>query len=116
MVEYQDMVKTLAKSGEAILKNLTPEKAHIWHMVTGIVGEAGELIDAVKKHVVYGQELDINNVIEEKGDIEFYMEGLRQALNITRDETLEANKKKLAKRYENFKYSDEQAKNRADKA
>lgn len=114
-INYSEMVKALAKDGQEIIDSLTPEKAHIWHMGTGVVGEAGELIDAVKKQVIYNKEADIVNVIEEIGDIEFYLEGLRQAYGITREQTILHNKAKLAIRYEGGQYSDKAATMRADK-
>ena len=46
------------------------------------------------------QAIDRENVIEELGDLEFYMEGVRQNLGITREETLNHNIQKLSKRYE----------------
>lgn len=109
------MVELLVKPGELIKEQLTPDDAHILHMAVGISGEAGELLDAVKKKTIYQKPLDRNNVVEELGDLEFYMEGLRQSLGITRQETLRGNIKKLGKRYENFKYSDKAAHERADK-
>lgn len=112
---YADMVKALAKPGQDIVRALLPRQAHLLHMVIGISGEAGELLDAVKKSAIYRKPLDRENVVEELGDLEFYMEGLRQGLGITREETLEANIKKLGKRYEGFKYSDKAAQLRADK-
>jgi len=114
-VDFTDMVATLAKPGADILASLTPEKCHMWHMASCVPGEAGELFDAVKKHCIYGKELDRENVVEELGDLEFYMEGLRQGLGITRKETLESNIAKLGKRYAGFKYSDAAAQKRADK-
>lgn len=114
-IDYADMVKSLAKAGDKILETLTPERMHLLHMAIGISGEAGELIDAVKKSAIYNKPIDRLNVIEELGDLEFYMEGLRQGLNINRDETLESNIKKLGTRYENLKYTDQAAQNRADK-
>lgn len=77
---------------------------------------ASQLLDAVKKAVIYQKPLDIVNVIEELGDLEFYMEGLRQELRITREETLQATIDKLAVRYKGLKYSDTSAQERADKA
>lgn len=38
-------------------------------MATGVSGEAGELLDAVKKSVVYKKPLDRENVVEELGDL-----------------------------------------------
>jgi NTP pyrophosphatase (non-canonical NTP hydrolase) len=115
-VNYSDMVKTLAKPGEKIAAELTATDAHNIHMVIGICGEAGELLDAVKKGAIYRKPLDLENLVEELGDIEFYMEGLRQGLGITREETLTANIAKLSVRYNGLKYSDTAAQERADKA
>lgn len=112
---HRDMVRVLAKPGEEILKALTPEAVGMWHMATGISGEAGELIDAIKKYVAYNKDLDRNNVIEELGDLEFYMEGLRQLINVSRAEVLEKNFSKLNVRYQGMKYSDTAAQARADK-
>lgn len=118
-LEFALMVKGLAKPGPDILESLTPEKAHLLHMAMGIAGEAGELLDAVKKHVIYDKPLDIENVVEEKGDIEFYMQGMRSALGITREQTIQANIAKLLTgsnaRYKLGLYTDKAAQERADK-
>ena len=117
--KHQAMVTALVKPGQDILDTLTPKKIDLLHMAVGVVGEAGELIDAVKKHVVYNKELDRENVVEELGDLEFYLEGVRQNLDITREETLEHNMDKLLTsekaRYKLGKYTDKQAQNRSDK-
>ena len=112
---HPELVSNLAKSGADIIATMTPALAHDLHMAVGISGEAGELLDAVKKSVIYNKPLDRENVIEELGDLEFYMEGLRQGLSITREETLQANITKLGKRYNSGRYSDSQAHQRADK-
>lgn len=113
---HPQLVAALAKPGADVLAGLTPETAHLLHMAVGVSGEAGELLDAVKKASIYVKDLDINNVIEELGDLEFYMEGLRAALGITREECLAANIDKLSKRYHQGSYSNAQAQQRADKA
>ena len=115
-INHSEMVAALAKPGEKILADMFPIDAHLNHMVMGISGEAGELLDAVKKKTIYRKELDRANVVEELGDIEFYLEGLRQSLGISRDECIAANIAKLGKRYENFLYSYAQAQARADKS
>jgi NTP pyrophosphatase (non-canonical NTP hydrolase) len=86
------------------------------HMAIGISGEAGELLDAIKKQVIYRKPLDRENVLEELGDLEFYMEGIRQGLGITREQCLAANIAKLGKRYEGMRYTDTAAQERADKS
>jgi len=113
--DHADMVSKLAKRGEDILSTLTPEKAHLLHMIMGMSGEVGELLDAIKKHVAYDKPLDVENVIEELGDIEFYTEGLRQGLGISRDQVIKHNIEKLSKRYGTGSFSNEQANKRADK-
>lgn len=115
VINFEDMVAVLAKDGAAIIATLTPEKMHSLHMAVGIVGEAGELLDAVKKQVIYNKEIDLVNVIEELGDLEFYMEGLRAKLGITRQQTIDANIVKLGERYKGFTYTDTAAQVRADK-
>jgi NTP pyrophosphatase (non-canonical NTP hydrolase) len=116
---FKTMVANITKSGAQIKEEITPEQAHMWHMATGISGEAGELLDAVKKHVIYQKELDRVNVIEELGDLEFYMEAFRGIIGVTRDEVLEVNLHKLVEgpnaRYSNSEYSDKKAQDRADK-
>lgn len=113
-IVHSDMVAALAKPGADIVASLTPEKAHLLHMAVGIAGEAGELLDAIKKAVVYNKPLDLENVVEELGDLEFYMEGLRQGVNVTREQTIDANIAKLGVRYAGG-YSDAAAQARADK-
>lgn len=114
-IKHNEMVTALVKSGQVIKDELTPDDAHLMHMAIGVSGEAGELLDAVKKAVIYRLHLDLENVIEELGDLEFYMEGVRQAVGVTREQCLEANIEKLKKRYEGLQYSDKAAQDRADK-
>lgn len=114
--DHSKLVSDLAKPGADIVASMTPEMAHLWHMATLISGEAGELLDAVKKAAIYGRTLDLGNVTEELGDIEFGLRGLRDALGLTREEVLGGNISKLSKRYPSGKYTNEHAKQRLDKA
>lgn len=114
LIDYDEMVMDLAKPGDQILAQLDGPKMHLLHMAVGVSGEAGELLDAVKKATIYNKELDRKNVVEELGDLEFYMQGLRMSLGITRGETLQVNVEKLGKRYGKV-YSDRAAQARADK-
>jgi NTP pyrophosphatase (non-canonical NTP hydrolase) len=113
-MQHSQLVANLCKSGQTIISELTPDKAHTLHMVIGISGESGELLDAIKKQVIYNKPLDRANVIEELGDLEFYMEGLRQGLGITREETITHNIAKLSCRYGD-RYSNAAAHERKDK-
>lgn len=94
---------------------ITPDQAELLHAAIGIAGEAGELLDTVRKHVFDGQPLDRDNVIEELGDIEFYMMAAMMNIGVLRPHLQELNMAKLSKRYESG-YSDKAAQERADKA
>lgn len=107
--EYRDFVASRMKSMDTPRDNLI-------HMTLGIAGEAGELVDAIKKHWAYGKPLDTDNVVEELGDLLFYIQGVLNV--VTASETLEdlmvTNMHKLSKRYPTG-YSDKAAIERADK-
>lgn len=113
--EHARIVRKLRKPGCKVIRGLNGRSADAVHMALGIAGETGELIDAVKKWAIYGKPLDIANVVEELGDLEFYLEGLRQCIGLTRNDTLRENVLKLSKRYSAGHYSDRQAQQRADK-
>lgn len=113
--KYDEMTAALSKNGSAIIRDLDPEKADLLHMAIGVSGEAGELLDAVKKSAIYGKSLDHKNMVEELGDLEFYMSRIRQIIGVTRDEVLERNFDKLSKRYSDGTYTNSQAQKRMDK-
>lgn len=113
--QHHELVKKLCKPGANILDKMNPHTMHLLHMSSKLCSEAGELMDAIGKMCYYGKELDIENVKEELGDIEFYLRGLRDSLLIGRDETLQHNIDKLNKRYSSG-YSDKAAHERADKS
>lgn len=67
--------------------------------VMGLCGEAGEAIDIVKKHLAQGHELDREHLIDELGDIAWYLAETATVLDVSLDEVLERNIAKLKKRY-----------------
>jgi NTP pyrophosphatase (non-canonical NTP hydrolase) len=113
--DHLTMVAALFKPGKRILDTLTPLRCEALHAAVGVSGEAGELLDAVKKWIFYNKDVDRNNVVEELGDLEFYMEAIRSKMGISREETLKHNMEKLAERYKKYQYSDQAAVDRADK-
>lgn len=116
----------------------------VHHMIMGILGELGELLDTTKKAIIYRKEWDNENIIEEFGDIIFYTTGMSSFINsypgyyknvvkefndfimslsilmntfgIDPNLAKQKNKEKLEKRYPNFEYADTKAKERLDKA
>lgn len=107
-IMYSDFVASL-------IKKFPDYRLELCHAAMGVSGEAGELSDAIKRNAIYGKPADVDNIVEELGDLEFYMQDIRAKYGITRQQTLQANISKLEKRYIDLSYSDEAAIARADK-
>ena len=67
----------------------------------GLNGEAGEVIDLVKKWLAQGHELDREHIAEELGDTLYYLAITALAIGKKLDDIMEANIKKLKHRYPN---------------
>ncbi len=68
----------------------------------GLTGEAGEVADLVKKHVGQGHPYDAamrDRLIDEAGDIAWYLARLCEALMVPLEDVLARNIEKLAARY-----------------
>ena len=96
------------------MRNDLPYELICSNMCMGLAGETGETVDIFKKHIYQGKDLDINDVIEEIGDILWYIANLCNVNKITMKECMESNVEKLRKRYPNG-FSIKDALERADK-
>lgn len=92
LIEYQE------KSMRTLNKDLSREQL-LSNMAMGITGEAGEVVDILKKHLYQGHELDIPHIIEELGDVMFYIVNLCNLLDIDLEKTIANNYYKLLERY-----------------
>ena len=81
------------------------------HAGIGLSTEAGEFLDALKKHIFYGKELDKVNLAEEMGDMFWYMAIVADELGFEFEEVMEKNISKLKARY-GEKFTEEKAENR----
>ena len=99
--KYKEMVlKTESKDFEAISSRLKDKRAlRLLHGSCGIATEAGELLDAMKKHIFYGKEIDTVNIVEEIGDLMWYSAILLDELGVEFEEVMEKNINKLKARY-----------------
>lgn len=95
------------------------------HAAVGCSGEAGELLDLVKKVALYGKKWDsasekhaslMLHVLEELADHRFYYQKFLNLLSITDEDVMNFSMVKLMVRYASGRYSDAQALARADKA
>ena len=111
--KYVSFVKSIEKPSDTI--SLDPLHKRQIHAAMGMAGETGETVDIIKKHVIYGKELDITKVVEECGDVLYYMAVLLDSVGSNIPEAMQKNYEKLSARYYKGTYSNEQAIKRADK-
>lgn len=81
------------------------------HAALGMITEAAELADAMKKAIFYGRPLDKGNILEELGDQCWYISQALNELGASWEDIFEANIRKLQKRYPN-KFTCEDANHR----
>ena len=107
MQEYQSWVRSVAwyqHAGENNIPELT-------YLTLGLAGEAGESADVVKKTVRthgFPTDQDLNAVLEdagrrdklidELGDVMWYMAGILGVLNLSFEDVIELNRQKLIAR------------------
>ena len=86
--EYQKLAMTTlnpALEGKDVLIN----------GVMGLCGEAGEVIEIIKKFTWHGRKLDRENMIKEMGDVLWYLAELCGSIDTDLDEVMEKNIEKL---------------------
>lgn len=99
---YQELIKKTLSSLD------TPLSDQI-HMVLGIVTEAGELADIYKKTLAYGKPFDEVAVVEELGDLFWYILNLVSLLKLDLGKILDLNIEKLKSRYPDWQFDPERA-------
>jgi len=67
----------------------------------GVAGEAGEVADLIKKVLHHSKPLDKDKIIKEMGDVYWYLEYLGATLDVSTEDVLAANVKKLKERHPN---------------
>lgn len=101
------------------VRNLMADKgsfeANTVHAALGIAGEAGEVVDIIKKHFAYGKEVDMKKLTEEIGDLMFYIQALCNFIGVPPEVIVKQNMAKLSARYHTGTFTAEQAIARADK-
>lgn len=69
------------------------------HGAMGLVTEAGEFLDTLKKNIYYKRPIDRINLAEEIGDIFWYLALLCDELGVSFEDVMDTNIKKLKTRY-----------------
>lgn len=71
----------------------------LMHAMVGMCTESGEIQDQLKKHIFYGKPLDKTNLVEELGDLMWYVGIMSDELGVPLSEVMEKNIAKLKARY-----------------
>lgn len=88
MSTYRDEVRRTAGS-----------KANVTMGLLGLVGEAGELADEMKKVLFHNKPFNRETILKELGDVRWYLEYLADAWGFSMDEIEFHNMAKLRERY-----------------
>lgn len=73
--------------------------AKVHNGAMGLCGETGEVMDHLKKYTYQGHAFDPNKLIDEAGDVLWYLAELAAGLGVTLDEVAQHNVDKLRRRY-----------------
>ena len=96
--EYQRQAARTLISNEAVPAYSGKELRLVWN-ATGLSGEAGEVIDLIKKAVFHEHGLDEGKLIKELGDVLWYVAALCSVLGVSLSDVMAANIDKLRARY-----------------
>lgn len=88
------------------------QRDNVIHAALGAGGETGEIEDHVKKVAFNGRLLDRDHLIEEVGDVMWYLNLLVASLCTTWDHVLSVNIAKLETRYKGGKFDADRSLNR----
>ena len=96
----QDAIKTESRDFESMNNRLGDDgMKRLLHAGIGLSTESGEFLDALKKHIFYGKDLDRVNLAEEIGDLFWYLAIASDELNIDFESVMARNIEKLKARY-----------------
>jgi NTP pyrophosphatase (non-canonical NTP hydrolase) len=108
----ENVLKTESPVDDAMIKRISnPKTIRALHGIFGLVTEAAEALDNLKRHIYYGKELDLVNIGEECGDTCWYLGLLSDVTGIPIEEIKRKNIEKLKARF-GEKFSEEKALNR----
>lgn len=93
--DYQNLALQTAQD----IPDFTDQTAALVYGALGLAGEAGEVVELIKKSTAHGHPLDLAKVLLELGDTLWYITYLTELLGYTLDDVLTANILKLRERY-----------------
>lgn len=75
------------------------EEADLVNGAIGLCGESGEVADLLKKHFFHGEELDLDKLKKELGDVCWYIAMICSAAGLKLEDVMKGNIEKLKCRY-----------------
>ena len=90
--EYQVLAQRTSR------KDISPDD-HLFNGILGLAGETGECADLVKKHYFQDGREVYRDLIDELGDVLWYVVEAVSALDLTLEEVAQHNMDKLKRRY-----------------
>lgn len=91
--EYEEAARRTMNRG-----NCTPREV-LAALALGVTGEAGEVADHIKKHLIQGHQLDRVKVLKELGDVAWYIAMLASEIGYDFESVVKLNVEKLKERY-----------------
>ena len=89
--EYQKAANRTLYGNEQVLTNCA----------LGLAGESGQLIDLIQDYTFKGKDLDKEKMIDELGDVLWYLSQIAQWADVDFEDVAKANIENLNKRYPN---------------
>lgn len=80
-------------------------------LAIGLCGESGEVAELLKKYIGHGHDLCVDDVLNELGDVLWYVASLAEAMDSSLESVASMNITKLMKRYPHG-FSEEASRNR----
>lgn len=90
--EYQQKAQRTSR------KDISPDD-HLFNAMLGLAGETGECCDLLKKCFYQDGRYIVDSMLDELGDVLWYVAEAASAMNKSLDEVAEHNIQKLMKRY-----------------
>ena len=106
-------IEDYQEKAERTVDGTLSAKENICNLVFGLNGETGEVTELIKKSLFHGHKLKMEKLIEELGDVMWYLTNLASIFEIPMSEILYENIKKLEERYPEG-FSEEKSKNRKE--
>jgi len=100
MTYREEILRTINSDFNSIRDRLSsPNSLKLLNALVGLAGESGEALDLMKKLVFHGTPLDEKKLLNELGDVRYYLELALSVLNKDIKDIEEMNSDKLRKRY-----------------